>query len=115
MRCIAHKLYGNIVPEQCFDEETNADKTKKFTCKTCGKVYRSKQSGKNHVASSHGNQALKRIRVATGVESEEESNKKQHQDSQGAVHDPLMESTRLEDPNLDETMSIRKNGFEKLS
>ena len=58
----------NLVPEEGFVEDINPDRSKKFTCKQCGKTCKTKQSVKQHIANTHKKQAMKRTAPAGNSE-----------------------------------------------
>ena len=47
-----------LVPDEGFAEEMKPDNSKAFTCKQCGKEYKSERSVKQHIAAAH--KSLKR-------------------------------------------------------
>ena len=42
-----------LVPDEGFAEERKPDNSKAFTCKQCGKEYKSERSVKQHIAAAH--------------------------------------------------------------
>ena len=83
-----------LVPNEGFVEETNADKSKKFTCKQCAKVCKTEHSVKQHIGKVHKNdRGLKRT-ASSRIDTGKKKSQKLIQDDDLYTDGPL-QSTQL--------------------
>ena len=58
----------NLIPDECYTEETKNDGSKNFTCKQCNRSFKKEVSVKQHIESYHKKQSKKRTLSKKDVE-----------------------------------------------
>ena len=92
------EVMTELIPDECYIVEYNADKSTKVTCKNCSKVFKSEKNVKQHIRAVH--KSLKRL-----TDSEENSSLDQTKKNLKVAEEEsgLKESTSA---NLDTTEAL---------